>query len=329
MCTVLSCFSHVWLFAILWTVAHKAPLSMGFSRQEYWSGLSCPPPGDLPNPGIKPVSLMSLVLAGRFFTTSTTWETHLFQVLALSASMSVIYSSRVFTSNSICFREEEKPPHNSPPCCSGCSHLRASLLAIPFAGELPSPPNPLQDLTPMSPSQWGLPCTSDSPHPALLVPKFLSPSKEQKTSLLQYRVFCMLLISCSVVSMDYSTPGFPVLHHFPQFAQTMSIESVMPSNHLMLCHPFSSRLQSFPASGSFPMSQLFASGGQSTRASASASVLPMDIQAWFPLGLTSLISLLPKGLSRVFSTVQRHQFFSAQPSSQSNSHIHTWPQEKP
>ena len=79
--------------------------------------------------------------------------------------------------------------------------------------------------------------------------------------------------------------------------------------------PFPSCLQSFPASGSFPMSQLFISGGQSTEASASASVPPMNIQDWFPLGLTYLISLQSKGLSRVFSntTVQKHQFFGAQP----------------
>ena len=66
-------FSHVWLFATPWTVAHQAPLSMGFSRQEYWSGLPCPPPGDLPNPGTKPTSLMPPALAGGFFTTSSTW----------------------------------------------------------------------------------------------------------------------------------------------------------------------------------------------------------------------------------------------------------------
>ena len=78
--------------------------------------------------------------------------------------------------------------------------------------------------------------------------------------------------------------------------------------------PFSSYLQSFPASGSFPVSQFFASSGQSIRASASASVLPMNIQDWFPLGLTGLISLQTKTLSRVFSntTVQKHQFFGAQ-----------------
>ena len=78
--------------------------------------------------------------------------------------------------------------------------------------------------------------------------------------------------------------------------------------------PFSSRLQSFPASGSFPMSQFFASGGQSVGVSASATVLPMNIQDWFPLGWTCWISLQSKGLSRVFSntTVQKHQFFSTQ-----------------
>ena len=93
--------------------------------------------------------------------------------------------------------------------------------------------------------------------------------------------------------------------------------------------PFSSCLQSFPASGSFPMSQFFTSGGQTI--GAPASVLPMNIQDWFPLGLTDLISLQTKGLSRVFSntTVQKHQLFGAQLSLWSNSHIHTWLLEKP
>ena len=71
---MLICFSHVRLYAIPWTVARQTPLSMGFSRQEYWSGLSCPLPGDLPDLGIKPGSLLSPALAGRFFTTSATWE---------------------------------------------------------------------------------------------------------------------------------------------------------------------------------------------------------------------------------------------------------------
>ena len=95
--------------------------------------------------------------------------------------------------------------------------------------------------------------------------------------------------------------------------------------------PFSSWPQSLPASGSFPMSQLFAWGGQSIGVSALASFLPMNTQDWSPLGWTGWIFLQSKGLSRVFSntTVQKHQFSSAQLSSQSNSHIHTWPQEKP
>ena len=71
---VLSHLSHVQLFAALWTVAHQAPLSMGFSKQEYWSGLPCPPPGHLPNSGIKPTCLVSSTLAGGFFTNSATWE---------------------------------------------------------------------------------------------------------------------------------------------------------------------------------------------------------------------------------------------------------------
>ena len=94
--------------------------------------------------------------------------------------------------------------------------------------------------------------------------------------------------------------------------------------------PFSSCPQPLPASGSFPMSQLFSWGGQSIGVSASASVLPMNTQDWSPLGWTGWISLQSKGFSKVFSntTVQKHQFFSAQLSSQSNSHIHTWPLEK-
>ena len=105
------------------------------------------------------------------------------------------------------------------------------------------------------------------------------------------------------------------------------------------CHPaisssvvlFFSCAQSLPASGSFPMSQPFTWGGQSIGVSASASVLPMNTQDWSPLGWAGWISLQSKGLSRVFSntTVQKHQFFGTQLSSQSNSHIHTWPLEKP
>ena len=115
----------------------------------------------------------------------------------------------------------------------------------------------------------------------------------------------------------------------------------IPSSHPLnwWCHltisssagPFSSFPQSCPTSGSFPVSWLFASDSQSIGASTAASVLPINIQDWYPLRLTGLISLQFKGLSRVFSniTVQKHQFFSAQPSLWPNSHIHRWLLEKP
>ena len=111
----------------------------------------------------------------------------------------------------------------------------------------------------------------------------------------------------------------------------MSIELVIPSNHLSLCCPFSSCPQSFIAPESFPKSWLFAPGGQSTGASALASVLAMNIQGWFLLGLIGMISLLSEGLSRVFSrtTVWKCQFFGTQPSLWSNSHIYTWLLGKP
>ena len=131
--------------------------------------------------------------------------------------------------------------------------------------------------------------------------------------------------------MNWSTPGLPVQHQLLEFTQThvhrVSDHSAISSSFV----PFSSCPQSLPASGSFPMSQLFAWGGQSIGVSASTSVLPKNTQDWSPLEWTGWISLQSKGLSRVFSntTVQKHQFFGAQPSSQSNSHTHTWPQEKP
>ena len=106
----------------------------------------------------------------------------------------------------------------------------------------------------------------------------------------------------------------------------MSIKLVISSS----VFPFSSCLQSFLASGSFQMSQFFTSGGQSIEVSSSASVLPMNIQGWSPLGWTVWISLLSKGLSRVFNTtVQKYQFFSTQLSLQSSFHIHIWLLEKP
>ena len=130
--------------------------------------------------------------------------------------------------------------------------------------------------------------------------------------------------------MNCSASGFLVLHHLLELAQTHVHWVSDASNHLVLCHPFLLLLQSFPASGSFQMSQFFESGGQSIGASVSASVLAMNSQGWWPLELMGWISLQSKGLSRVFSntTVQKHQFFGIQLSLQSNSHIHTWLLEK-
>ena len=146
----------------------------------------------------------------------------------------------------------------------------------------------------------------------------------------------MLLFNCYVTSESLRPHG---LQH-----ARLPCPSPSPrvcSNSCLLSHwchptisssavPFSSCLQSFPATGSFPMSWLFATSGQSIGASGSPSVLPMNIQSWFPLGLTDLISLLSNGLLRFFSntTVRKHQFFSAQPFLWYNSHNHTWLLEK-
>ena len=143
--------------------------------------------------------------------------------------------------------------------------------------------------------------------------------------------------SCSVVS-DSLRPHESQHARSPCLSPTPGVHSnSCPSNRW--CHPaisssvvpFSSCPPSLPASESFPVSQLFAWGDQSTGVSASASVLPMNTQDWSLLGWNCWIFLQSKGLSRVFSntTVQKHQFFSTQLTSQSNFHIHTWPLEKP
>ena len=147
----------------------------------------------------------------------------------------------------------------------------------------------------------------------------------------------LLLFHCSVVSDYLQSHGL----------QLTRLPCPLPSHRVCSnscplsrwCHPtisssftlFSFCPQSIPTTGTFPMSQLFPSDDQNTGVSASALIFPMSIQGWFPLQLPGLISLLSNGLSGVFSstTVQKHQFFGAQLSSQSNSHIHTWPLEKP
>ena len=135
--------------------------------------------------------------------------------------------------------------------------------------------------------------------------------------------FSSIAQSCPTLCdpMNHSMPGLPVHHQIPEFTQTHVHwvgEAIQPS-------------QSLPESGSFPMSQLFTSGGQSIGALASALFPSKKSQNWSPSEWTGWISLQSKGLSRVFfnATAQKHQFFGTQLSSQSNSHIHTWPQEKP
>ena len=167
---------------------------------------------------------------------------------------------------------------------------------------------------------------------------FLEPmSNSSLNTLWTFLWLLLLLFSHSVVSD-------PLQSHEPQHARPpcpSPAPRVHPNPYPLSwwCHPtisssvvpFSSCPQCLPASESFPMSQLFTWGGHSTGVSASASYLPKKSQGWSPSECTDWISLQSKGLSRVFSNtpVQKHQFFGAQPSSQSNSHIHTWPQEKP
>ena len=122
----------------------------------------------------------------------------------------------------------------------------------------------------------------------------------------------------------------PFITNSQSLLKLMSIELVMPSNHLILCHPFLLLPSIFPSIRSFPVSQFFTSGGQSIGVSASASVFSVNIQGWSPLKLTGLISLLSKGLLRVFSstTVKKHQFFNSQPSFWSKCHVSIWLLEK-
>ena len=149
------------------------------------------------------------------------------------------------------------------------------------------------------------------------------------------------LTSSSVQSLShvrlFATPWTTALQaslsitNSQSLSKLTSIESVMPSNHLILCCLLFLLPSIFPNIRVFSNESVLPIGDQSTGVSTLASVLPMNIQDWFPLGWTALISLKSKELSRVFSntTVQKHQFFGAQLSSQSSSHVHTWPLEKP
>ena len=155
------------------------------------------------------------------------------------------------------------------------------------------------------------------------------------------RIYSTWFIFSSVQSLShvwlFATPWIAARQASLSITNSRSSLKLCPSSQW--CHPaisssvvpFSSCPQSLPASESFPMSQLFAWGGQNTGVSAWASFLPKNTKGWSPLEWTCWISLQSKGLSGVYSntTIQKHQFFGAQLSSQSNFHIHTWPQEKP
>ena len=141
------------------------------------------------------------------------------------------------------------------------------------------------------------------------------------------------LLICVLLFATLWTAGHQaslIITNSQSLLKLISIKSVMPSNHLIFCLPLLLLPSIFPRPWCFPKSHFFTSGGQSTGASASASVLPISFQDWFPLGLTGLIFLMSKGLSRVFSStmVQKHQVFNAQSSLCSNSDIHTWLLEK-
>ena len=203
-------------------------------------------------------------------------------------------------------------------CPTLCSPMDCSSQASLSITNSQSPPKPMS-IELVMPSKHLILC-----HPLRLLPSiFPNTQFSSVQSLSRVRLFATPWTAALQASLS--------LTNSRSLLKLMPIESVMPSSHLILCLPFSSCPQSLPASGSFPMSQLFAWGGQSIGVSASTSVLPMNTQDWSSLGWTGWISLQSKGLSRVFSntTVQKHQFFSAQLSSQSNCQIHTWPLEKP
>ena len=230
---MLSPFSQFQLFVTLGTVPSQAPLPMGFSRQEYWSGLPCSPPEDHPDPGIEPVFLISPSWAGGFFTTNTTWE------------------ACGWLSDAQCLNWFQS-----------YSFFKTNEFEIYFVNEIPRKINDVQfsSVAQSCPTLW--------PH-GLQHTRLLSPSPTPR--------------ACS-----NSCPSSQWCH------PTISSSVI----------PFSSSLQSFPVSGSFPMSQFFTSGGQNMGVSASSLVLPMNIQEWFSLGWTGWISLQSKGLSNSLRTPQ-------------------------
>ena len=315
---VISHFSCVWLFATLWIVVSQAPLFMGFSRQEYWSGLPCPPPGDLLDPGIRTRISCVFCFARRFFTAERPWKPLSvytakwtpsgswnlpFPILLMSQMRQLcpVFRNATFF---YCY------------CVIG-SFVFVSLIWTSCFAFL----------------SYILLCEN-------IMRQVRNGGRNQGWEALVW-FFWTQLYQFSSVQFSHSVVSNSLRPHEPQHARPLC-PSPTPGVHpnpcplSRWCHPtistsvvpFSSCPQSFPASGSFQMSQLLAPSGQSSGVSASKSVLPMTTQDWSPLGWTGWISLQSKGLSRVFSntTVQKHQSLGTQLSWQS---IHTWPLEKP
>ena len=262
--------SRVQLFATPWTVAYQAPSSMGFFRQEYWSGLPFPSPGDLPNPGIEPRSptLQADALLSEPPGKSENHlpGEHLFQKNKLKWLKSISYNMDYIQDYLQLFATSQTTAHEAPLC------------------------------------PWN--------------------SSGKNTGVGCY--CCSVTKSCPTLCyMDYSTPGFLVLHYLLKFAQTHVIESVMPSNPLTLCFP----LLLLPSI--FPRIRVFSNESAVCIRwpkfwSFIFSISHSNEQDSFPLGVTGLISCCPR-LSRVFSSskMQNLQFFGIQPSLWSNSHICT------
>ena len=279
----------------------------GFSRQEYWSGLPFPSPGQSSWTKDRTwVSYRSCIGRQVFFTTSATWKAPIGTLCTFNPL------------NNLCIAAEDTETQSSPRD-RGSMWQREELI--------PSLPN-----SRVTQESWYF-------------------SLKWKEGKLQTAWFGGLPFwpspACYSTSVQFSSvaQSRPTLRPHESQHTRPPCPSPTPGVHpnscplSWLCHPaisssvipFSSCPQSSPASGYFQMSQLFTSGGQSIGVSASTSVLPMNTQDLSPLGWTGWISLQSKGLSRVISntTVQKHQFFSTQLSSWSNSHIHTWPLEKP
>ena len=247
---------------------------MGFSRQEYWGGLPHPPPRDGPNPGIKPASLLSPALTGRFFTTSATWKAlingnHLFNVFTWPEA------------------RERKRLHQLWCFFLFLQGNQSYQIRVPILWLHPTLIIPLEALSPNT-VMWR-------------VVQFSSVQ-----SLSRVRIF--------VTSWTAAHQASPSITNSRSLPKPTSIESVMPSTHLILCPPLLLLPSTFPSIRVFSNESVLCISGQSIGVSASASVLPINTQDWSPLGWTGWISLQSKGLSRVFSntTVQKHQFFGTQ-----------------